>query len=253
MNELFETFKNFEFFPKDHHYECDGKRIGTSVTSLIHDYSNPFDKEEISKRISLKTGQNQQEILDKWELENLYSTVKGTLVHEYAQSLWNGKKELPNYSNIEKLDINRLKKSVESCMIQADKFYNDYKDKFEVVKDEFIVGSIEYDIAGSIDNLFINKENGNLVMIDYKTNKEIKESSFNHQKMLEPLNDIDDCNYYHYCLQLNIYKILIEKYTNIVVKNVFLVYFDEQKQNYKEYKIKNLQAICKQLLESRKI
>ena len=251
MNELFETFKDFKFFPDDHHYECNGKRIGTSVTTLIHEYTNPFDKEKVSKKISLKTGRPQEEILKDWELENRFSTIKGTLVHEYAQGLWNGEEVLPNYENIKDIDINRLKKAFEASKVQAQKFYNDYKDTFEVVKDEFIVGSLEYDIAGSIDNLFLNKENGNLVMIDYKTNKKIDTESFNHVKMLYPLDSLDDCNYSHYSLQLNIYKILIEKYTSIKVKNVFIVYFDETKDMYQKFRILNLQDLSKKLLESR--
>ena len=113
------------------------------------------------------------------------------------------------------------------------------------------MGSLEYDIAGSIDNLFLNRENGNLVMIDYKTNKKIDTESFNHVKMLYPLDSLDDCNYSHYSLQLNIYKILIEKYTSIKVKNVFIVYFDETKDMYQKFRILNLQDLSKKLLESR--
>ena len=69
--------------------------------------------------------------------------------------------------------------------------------------------------------------------------------------MLYPLDSLDDCNYSHYSLQLNIYKILIEKYTSIKVKNVFIVYFDETKDIYQKFRILNLQDLSKKLLESR--
>ena len=46
-------------------------------------------------------------------------------------------------------------------------------------------------------------------------------------------------------------KILIEKYTSIKVKNVFIVYFDETKDMYQKFRILNLQNLSKKLLESR--
>ncbi|MEG0577360.1 MAG: PD-(D/E)XK nuclease family protein [Bacilli bacterium] len=252
MNELEEAFKGYVFYPEDHHYELDGKRVGTSVTTLIHEYSNIFDKEGLSKRQSEKLNIPQSEILEKWRLDNLYSTAKGTLVHLYAQALWNDEEVELNYDQYKELDIESLKKSVENSCIQAKKFYLDHKDTLKIFRDEFIVGSMEYDIAGSIDNLLINKDSDTLVLIDYKTNKEIKFNSFNNKKMLYPIDNIEDCNYIHYSLQLNIYKYLIENYTSIKVKNVFLVYFNELEKDYHKFKVLNLKNEAIKLLETRR-
>ena len=129
MERLTEAFKGYEFFSDDHHYELDGEKVGTSVTTLIHDFTNPFDKEKVAMNQAIKYGVDKDEILENWRLENLFSTVKGTLVHEYAQGLWNGEEVLPNYDEIKEVDINRLKKAFDSSSRQALKFYNDYKDK----------------------------------------------------------------------------------------------------------------------------
>lgn len=45
---------------------------------------------------------------------------------------------------------------------------------------------------------------------DFKTNKEIKLSN-KYQKMLEPIQHLDDCNYVHYILQLSIYAYMLEQ------------------------------------------
>lgn len=248
---LIETFKDFKFYADDHHYEVNKKRIGISVTTLIHEYSNPFNKESVSKKVSLKTNRPQADILEDWRLENLYSTVKGTLIHEYAQGLWNGEKVLPNYEEIsDEINLNRLKKTLSRSFKLADKYYEEHKNQLTVFKDEFIVGSIKYDIAGSIDNLLLTNNN-ELVMIDYKTNKKINFNSFNSQKMLEPLNNLEDCNYIHYSLQLCIYKLLIEEFTDIKVKNVYIVYFDEFKDDYEKIKVKNVLKEAQILLNTR--
>ena len=54
-------------------------------------------------------------------------------------------------------------------------------------------------------------------IIDYKTNKEIKKTSFvnwegKSQKMLGPVAHLDDCNFNHYALQLSIYMYIILKH-----------------------------------------
>ncbi len=184
-------------------------------------------------------------------LVNLHSTVKGTIVHDYAQGLWNWIENEVDYTNIKELAPLRLPISVESCHAQALQFYKEYNQTLEVLKDEFIVGSTEFDIAGSIDNLLIDKKTNDLILIDYKTNKKIDYNSFNGRRMLPPMDNLEDCNYIHYCLQLNIYKLLIEKYAAIPVKRIFLVYFDENKKEFEKIKILNLQKEALKLLQTR--
>ncbi len=253
MEKLREYFSGYKFFSDDHHYELDGVRVGTSVTTLIHDYTNPFDKDKVAFNQAIKYGVDKEEILENWRIENLFSTIKGTLVHEYAQGLWNGEVVLPNYEEIEEIDIERLKKAFEKSSKQALKFYEENKHNLELFADEFIVGSREYDVAGSIDNLLYDKEKQGLILIDYKTNKEIKRNSFGSKKMLSPLDNIEDCNYNHYCLQLNIYKYLIEKYTDTKIKSTFIVYFDENKDDYEKIRIKNYKEEAIKLLETRRV
>ena len=42
-----------------------------------------------------------------------------------------------------------------------------------------------------------------------------------------PLNNLDDCNYYHYCLQLSTYAYIIESYNpDFSIEDLVLVHFD---------------------------
>jgi hypothetical protein len=69
--------------------------------------------------------------------------------------------------------------------------------------------------------------------MDWKTNKEIKtKSGFdtktkNTAKMLYPLGNLDDCNYYHYTLQLSTYAWMIQQVNpNFNIKDLIMVHFD---------------------------
>ena len=70
-------------------------------------------------------------------------------------------------------------------------------------------------ICGQSDRVEVVWDKVNI--IDYKTNKEIKKESYKswngiHQKMQGPLIHLDDCNYWHYAVQLSIYLYIILKH-----------------------------------------
>ena len=69
----------------------------------------------------------------------------------------------------------------------------------------------ELKIAGSIDMVF-KELDGTLSIYDWKRSKEIvQESRFNEYSIDSVINYIPDTNYWHYCLQLNVYKAILEK------------------------------------------
>jgi hypothetical protein len=59
--------------------------------------------------------------------------------------------------------------------------------------------------------------NGKVNITDYKTNKKIDMESYVNwegmpDKMLPPVDNLDDCHFYHYALQLSIYMYIILKH-----------------------------------------
>ena len=70
-------------------------------------------------------------------------------------------------------------------------------------------------------------------IVTHNTNKKIDTKSFfdgrtkSTIKMKFPLNNLDDCNYYHYCLQLSTYAYIIESYNpDFSIEDLVLVHFD---------------------------
>ena len=227
------VFNKFTFFEEDHHYECNGKRVGISVTRLIEEYSNPFDQQAIAEKVALRDNKSVSEVLEEWEYKNKFACEKGSTCHEYAQSIWSGEEynELLFDGSIEYLT------AVNKIQSQAMNFWKDFKDKFTHIKDEQLVGSEEYDICSAVDHLFLDK-NGNVWLIDYKTNSILKGYNDDEKnrrytkKMLIPLQNIKNDSLNHYYLQLSIYKYLIEKYTNIKIYKTMIVYMSENIENY---------------------
>ena len=249
INELNIAFKDFKFFEQDHHYEFKGKTIGMSVTRLIEEYVNEFDSEAIAEKVAQRDGKTIQDVLNEWKLKNEQSLEKGHLGHLYAQSLWSG--EL--YQEPKNERILGISASLEIIKQQANNFYQDFKDKFEHIADEFVVGSEEFDIASCIDHLFYNKLTGDLVIADYKTNTDIHKSEKYAKNMKVPLNHLKDFTLNHYYIQLSLYKYLVEKYTNIKVGETFIVYFSENAKNYEIIEIPYLKDEVEKILQNRRV
>lgn len=253
-NKIKEVFGKYTFIEDGHYYLCNGKRVGISTTGLIGQYENHFDSETISQQVADKRGISQQEVLEEWRIENLHSTIKGSFIHEFAQSLWEGKEYVFDYSKVpEEIDIDRLKSDIHKLIPQAINFYNDYKDMYELIGCEIYLGDEDFDECGATDQILYNKYTGGIAIIDYKTNKEIKRESYKHKKMLIPLHRFDDCNYVHYSIQLSGYKFKFEKNTKLKVDETFIVYFNINADNYEIIEPLNMKNEVKQILELRRI
>ena len=274
-DELINAFKDFKFFEDGHYYEFKGKRVGISATTLIHEYCQEFNEQEMAEKVSQKNQKiindifnnplsNYEDIeyanelitdissiINEWHYKRDFACEKGTTCHEYAQSLWSGEEwNLLPFDNSEEYLT-----AVDKIKIQADNFKKDFEDKLEHLFDEFVIGSEEFDIASAVDHLFYNKLTDGLVLVDYKTNSLM--SGYNKKpykkKMKIPLNKYNDDALNHYYVQLSIYKYIIEKYTELKVDEMFIVYFSENIENYEIIDIPYLKNEVGKILNNRRV
>ena len=102
---------------------------------------------------------------------------------------------------------------------------------FEPYRTEWLVFKEDIKLAGSIDMLYM-KPDGTIAIYDWKRAKEIKfENSF--QNMVAPLDHLPDTNYWHYSLQLNIYRRILEELYDITVSELALVVLHPNNRQYK--------------------
>ena len=252
--EELQFFKGIDFHEEQHFYTLNDYRFGISATSLIETYAQEFDSDGISQMVANKRGISQKEVLDEWKKENEFSCIKGSCIHLKAQSLWMGTDYEIDYNTIDDtIDKDRLKKEYDIMSKQATDFYNDYKDMYDMIQDEFIVWSKEFDIAGSIDGIMYNKNTQQCCILDFKSNKDLQFKSKYRKKMKVPLHELDDVNGQHYYIQLSIYKYLIEKYTNIKVDELFIVYFNINADSYEIIEIPYLKKEVEEILQNRRV
>jgi ATP-dependent exoDNAse (exonuclease V) beta subunit len=255
---------NVAFNNENHCYwnvNDNGKYI--SVTTLIHSFTQPFDKDfwsaykaleqlipkdnwTIEKKSLLNSKKfdksildlynitendfnaAQQGILDEWDNENRKSCERGTAIHEEIEhSFYNN----PHDISLQKFGL--------GGKFECKKDYSELDLEYGVYPEYLIYRESDdgvLRIAGQVD--LIIKSGNDIVIVDHKTNKKIdQKSGFNtstrsNVKMKYPLNNLMDCNFYHYTLQLSTYAWMLQKINpNFVIKDLILNHYDHNGNN----------------------
>ena len=98
--------------------------------------------------------------------------------------------------------------------IQGKNWLQNYQMKSDIdVSTELIVYSTELRIAGTVDILAKDNNTCQYELIDWKTSKKIETVSYGYKMGTHDVTkNVMDCNFYHYALQLSLYRYLLEEY-----------------------------------------
>ena len=97
---------------------------------------------------------------------------------------------------------------------------------------------------------FVN-EDGSIDIYDWKRSKEIKTTNRWQYATTECISHLPDTNFWHYSLQLNIYKFLLEKNYGKTIKDMYLVVMHPNQKKYQRYKVPELSTEVKELFDLR--
>ena len=226
-----ERDNNIEFEENKHIYTINGEKNYTSVTTFVHSNFSKFDSDAIiTNMMNSKKWQNNKyygktknEIKLLWKKNGQESARLGTKLHYNIESFYNNN---PINDN-----------TVEYTFFEN--FYNDFS-HLTPYRTEWMVYDEELRWAGSIDMVFENSD-GTLQIYDWKRCKEITKTSYwNKFSLNSKINDIPDTNFWHYALQLNIYKYILEKNYNKIVTELYLVILHPNNSNYIRLSVPNL-------------
>nr|DAJ81311.1 MAG TPA: Exonuclease V [Caudoviricetes sp.] len=255
---------NVAFDNESHTYwNLDDNRRYISVTTLIHKYTQEFDKEfwsaykalekllpkeswDIEKKSLLNTkkfhkeildtyniseaefNKAQQDILDAWDEENRKSCERGTKIHEEIEhSFYDNPKDI----SLQKFGL--------GGKFECRKDYSELDLEYGVYPEYLIYRESDdgiLRIAGQVD--LIVKQGNEITIIDHKTNKKIDQKSGfdsttkSNAKMKFPLNNLMDCNFYHYTLQLSTYAWMLQKiHPEFIIKDLIINHYDHKGNN----------------------
>ncbi len=258
--ELFYKFDKLKFHDDIHKYYLGEKNL-ISVTTVLHMYEEEFDSQYWSEVKSIELKMTQQEVLDMWEAGNEKSKIKGSIIHNYAELLYNNKVYkysqdiVDNYlgekhiATLKKHNNFTIKEEFDIVKQYVDNFYNDSFNKLIPIKTEYVVYDEEWALAGMMDILFWNVKKQCFQIWDYKTNKELSKSSKYSKRLKFPFHALDECEYNIYCLQLSTYKSILERNINIKIDGMYLIWLNETNPNYQIIECQDLSPKIAQLFK----
>ena len=238
-----------------HIYDVDGDKTFTSVTKYVHGFAKPFNANEVIAGMRKRglspeyEGMTDADIRKKWKLNGIDASTRGTKMHYQIECYFN-KLAITNNWDIDEKSWKENDLQVE--LGQFRNFIDCLKEEGTLFpyRTEWSVFHEELKFTGSIDMVFKNN-NGGFEIYDWKRSKDIKKHGFNN--FVNPaLIHLPDCNYWHYTMQLNLYKYILENKYGLRIDNLYLVVFhpDNGHGIFKREKCPEIQDIMKELFEN---
>jgi len=203
-----------------------------SVTTLIERFF-PFDLKRYIERKATEEGRTEEDVLIEYLMIRDEAAEKGTFLHNQIENYLKGK-------------------DFDSDSIEF-KLFNNFHDN-EIKKRNLIffdaekmIYSNKYNVAGTIDCLFKKDDRDEYIMLDWKRSKKLiidgRPRIFGYGYALSELNHLDNSSYHRYCLQQNIYKVIVENEFSVNISSMKLVVLHE---NYSDYYVVNVPEMKKE-------
>ena len=231
-NKLSERDDRMLFDEVNHVYYVDGIRVPISATTLLGQFHSHFDADDAIKK--MRGGRNwrnkqldymkpdgaimtNDEIKEQWAYKNKVAQDRGTLMHWQIEQRLNGRMVEEEHSKEFLLFSN----------FARDWLWNGQRLVYRTEANLFHIG---LRMAGQAD-LICMESDGTLSIFDWKRSKEIRRSN-RYQSMMPPLENLHDCNYEHYALQLNLYRYVLETEYDRRVSLMYLVILHPSQLDY---------------------
>ena len=236
--------KNITFDEPTHIYTINGSSKGViSVTKLIGSMHAKFDADKIIQKMKASPnwpaspyfGKTDAEIKKQWNDNAAQASTSGTALHLAIEEYLDG--SIPTNKSI--------MESVEWGYFLE--FWDQHKTILEPYRMEWSVYVEELKLAGQIDAVFRRKSDGAFFIYDWKRAKEIKyENQF--QNCLPPIDHLPDTNYWHYTLQLNIHRYILENYYNMPVKDMYLIVLHPDNKTFRKLRLNRMDVEIRDML-----
>jgi hypothetical protein len=240
-----------QFEEESHTYTIDGVREGwTSCTGFLHHFFAPFDADSIIAKMMKSSkwyeskyyGMTPEAIKKQWADKGADASTAGTRMHLDIERFYNAMPAAANCvyqfeDGMEGLAVDGWTPNPGAEWDYFCSFQRDYVEKhgFIPFRTEWLVFDEAHKVAGSIDMIY-KKPDGTLAIYDWKRTGELKtENKF--QNGLGPVAHLPDVNYWHYTLQLNVYRYILQTHYGYTVSELALVVLHPDNSSWRVSKL----------------
>lgn len=257
-----------------------GRKFSISVTGFVHAYFGEFRENDMISRIlhsgrwrrdpsykyhkladlcgmfedvTLEDSRDENHRMRKmissfWDVNRNYAAEEGTRLHAYVEAFYNGHRSPLRDILVKEDDSYR----------QFHAYHREHVERRGLVqfRTELLVWDRVFDIAGQVDMLYRTQEDHEadrprLLLYDWKRSSEIRYKGYSGEKGSGICGGLEDCNYYQYSLQLNVYRYLIERNSVFRVTEMALVVFHPNQTSWALHPVKDMQELVEAMFNER--
>lgn len=203
--------KDITFNPEGHIYTAKGIEM-ISVTTFISTFFEQFDADYWAERKAPMMGLTPEQLKAQWKQKSTKVRAEGTQMHASIENYYKG------------MPIEQIPADIRPLFQQ---FIDNYD--LQPYRTEWAIYDEESRIAGTLD--FLELKDGVFTIFDWKRSEKLiydgvpdKVNRFG-KTAKSPINYIDDTSYWHYALQLSMYRYILEKNYDINVQKCCLGVF----------------------------
>jgi len=254
--------KHISFDEPTHKYYVNGSCQGNiSCTGFVHEFFGHFDAKAIITKMrkgsnwatSKYYGKTDKDIMDEWSANGKTASEAGTAMHLAIEQFLHGSPDQINPEILQTPEWKYFLKFWADCGHDLEPYRSEWEvftDVISPLPNNAIERKIK--LCGSIDMVFRRKSDGKFVIYDWKRSKDIK-SDNKYQSGLPPLEHLPDTNYWHYTMQLNVYKWILEKYYGLEVADLYLVILHPDQLSYRRMRLNIMNDEVESMIECRRL
>ena len=240
---------DIDFEPEEHVYLFQGRERLLPVSSLIAWFFNEFDALSVAENQWKYKGIPMEESLDCWEKSGRMASEVGTFMHAQTENYFRD-------GSFETLCPFCFKGKTEMVNLERERqhflhFIEDYR--IHPYRQEWPVYDKELNIAGTID-LICKESDGEFVIYDWKRSTKVVNAQ--GQPIVEAFGGrmskggitLPDTIFYHYCLQQNLYRYMLEEHYGIRIKAMNLVVLHPDYPTYFVASVPKMDEVIQQVV-----
>jgi hypothetical protein len=281
-----ETIPNSD---EHHKYFIRGNKEYCSVSEFYKQFFQEFDKKEVALKMLQRDDfylnekysdywplvrliPDREDLIDKTLSESVEIITKywddngdvqsnlGTIMHRKIELYLNGVSRLNHTLPVidDERECEPVKHTKEfSHFLQL---YSDLQSKkLKVFRTEMMMFDDESKLCGCADVIFVDKKqditswptkNLKVHLGDWKRSKKIEKCGYGKVGKFV-CAALPDSNYYHYSLQLNLYKYILEKHYNLIVESMTMYVFHPDNDTYLEFPVQDYQSLISKMIQLR--
>ena len=265
---------NIEFYEEGHIYKIltDPDSKYTSVTTYNHYHFPEFDTDKVIKNMMngknwkeghKNWGMTADEIKQSWNKNGAEASGAGTIMHFDIECFMNQELVDENNNDLKYTHADLLEmyeedlrdgKPALNTSEEFGFFLKFVKENPELTpyRTEWLIYNEDLKLSGSIDMVYENPD-GSLKIYDWKRSKGItKTNGFDKYALTECISHLPDANFWHYSLQLNTYKAILEEKYGKKVTELYLVVLHPNNTTYDLIPCADLSTEVSELFEERR-